>query len=324
MRSIKRNLLRAAAIIAMLAIALTLVVAGRQHLTYEAPYPAVHASTDSALIARGGYLVNGPAHCTGCHTDDAHEEAYLRGETVPLRGGHSFELPVGVVHSRNITGDTTHGIGALSDAEIARTLRYGVGSDGRAVLDFMPFYELSDADLAAIISYLRTVRPDATPVPQDEINAVGRIAKAFLIKPMGAQDHERPADVQPDTTAAYGAYLANSIANCRGCHTERDLTNGSFIGQPYAGWKGMQGDAPGVAFNTPNLTPDTRTGHLRDWDFDVFRMRFRAGPRFTGSPMPWASYARMSDDDLKAIWNYLRSLPAIDHETGPLLADDRN
>jgi mono/diheme cytochrome c family protein len=43
--------------------------------TYEAPYPDIHASTDSATIARGKYLVMGPAHCPNCH---GHQELRLQ------------------------------------------------------------------------------------------------------------------------------------------------------------------------------------------------------------------------------------------------------
>ena len=110
-----------------------------------------------------------------------------------------------------------YGIGKFSDKEIARTLRHGVGTDGRAVLDFMPFYDISDEDLTAIISYLRSTKPVKNEVPKHEFNFIGKAVKAFLIKPMG--DGDAPARVTPDTTAAYGKYLSASVANCRGCHT---------------------------------------------------------------------------------------------------------
>lgn len=316
----KRLLKWTGIIVLLLVIAFLIVVFSRQHLKFEAPYPEITASTDSAVIAHGRYLVHGPAHCTGCHTDKTHEAAFLRGEEVPLHGGYDFVLPIGHIYSRNITNDREHGAGRLTDQEIARTLRYGVGSDGRAIFDFMPFYMLSDEDLTAIISYLRTVPADPQEVPPHEFNFMGKAVKAFLIKPMGPLDVERPKSVRPDTTAAYGDYLANSVSNCAGCHTTRDLMTGAFVGERFAGWKGMEGNTPGTFFNTPNLTPDPATGHMSGWDFDIFRTRFRAGPKFADSPMPWANFARFSDDDLKAIWNYLHTLAPLNNETGPLQA----
>ncbi|MBL7965198.1 MAG: c-type cytochrome [Flavobacteriales bacterium] len=295
------------------------LVYARHDRTFDAPYPEITASTDSAVIARGEYLVNGPAHCTGCHTDNANEAAYMRGEEVPMHGGYDFVLPLGHVYSRNITNHPQYGVGRLSDAEIARTLRYGVGSDGRAIFDFMPFYMLSDADLQAVISYLRTVPPDDHQPPDHTFGFMGKAVKAFLIKPMGPLDKERPKYVRPDTTVEYGAYLANSVANCDGCHTARDLVTGAYVGPRFAGWQGMEG-MRGDYYNTPNLTPDPTTGHMAEWTFETFQKRFRAGPAYETSPMPWVNFARFSDEDLKAIWAYLQTLPPVTKETGPMLA----
>ena len=95
---------------------------------------------------------------------------------------------------------------------------------------------------------------------------------------------------------------------------------GAFIGPRFAGWEGMEGNSPGTFFNTPNLSTDPETGHLRAWDFNTFPARFRAGSTFKDSPMPWANFAKFSDDDLKANWNYLRTFPPVKHDTGPLVA----
>jgi hypothetical protein len=61
-------------------------------------------------------------------------------------------------------------------------------------------------------------------------------------------------------------------------------------------------------FVTPNLTPDPKTGHIYAWSEDAFVARFKAGVA-TGSPMPWQTFSRMTDDDLRALYRYLRSLP---------------
>ena len=67
----------------------------------------------------------------------------------------------------------------------------------------------------------------------------------------------------------------------------------------------------------PNLTPDSRTGRIAAWSEDQFVARFRQGRVIPGSPMPWNAFARMSDDDLRAIYRYLRTVPPVVHETGP-------
>ena len=320
MSTLKRFLKWTGLILLLVIGAIVALVYARHDRTFEAPYPDIAASTDSAVIAHGEYLVNGPAHCTGCHTDKQHEAAYLRGEAVPMHGGYDFVLPFGHVYSRNITNHPEKGIGRLTDGEIARTLRYGVGSDGRAIIDFMPFYMLSDEDLRAVISYLRTVPGDPNDPPRTEFDFIGKALMAFAIEPMGSLDAPRPSAVKRDSTAAYGDYLANSVANCAGCHTQRDLTTGAFVGERFSGWSGMEG-MNGTFFNTPNLTPHPTTGRMAEWNFDTFRNRFRAGPVQPDSPMPWVNFARFSDDDLKALWAYLQGLAPVDRDPGPIIAE---
>ena len=89
------------------------------------------------------------------------------------------------------SSDKETGIGNLTDQEIARALRYGVRHDGQAILDFMPFYDLSDEDLTAIISWLRTQPAVKNERPAHEYNFLGKMIKTFVIKPSG--DGEVPA-----------------------------------------------------------------------------------------------------------------------------------
>ncbi len=283
---------------------------------YDAPYPEITASHDSVLIARGEYLVYGPAHCVDCHAPVSEYARKLAGEKVPLSGGMDFIMPPGIVHTPNITPDIESGIGAFTDGEIARTLRFGIKRDGSPLLDFMPFYDLSDRDLTAIISYLRSTKPVKNIRPANEWNFMGKAIHAFgLIKPMG--DEIIPASPEPDTTIAYGKYLAESVANCRGCHTLRNQMTGAYIGPDYAGQakfevfndKGLI--VKGKHLVTPNLTPDPETGRIAFWTPEVFKARFRAGVAIPGSPMPWGAYRTMTDNDLKALFKYLHSLEPV-------------
>ncbi|MFI5237793.1 MAG: c-type cytochrome, partial [Ignavibacteriales bacterium] len=206
----------------------------RSQSTYDEPYPEITASQDSALIARGKYLVYGSAHCAHCHASPSEYMRVEAGEVAPLIGGHIFALPVANIYVPNITSDKATGIGSFTDGELARILRYGVKRNGHALLDFMPFYDLSDQDLTAIISYLRTEPAVNNPVPENEWNFMGKIVHALgMINPSG--DGIVPPAPEPDTTVEFGKYLANSVANCRGCHTNRDLMTGGYIGTDYAG-----------------------------------------------------------------------------------------
>lgn len=297
-------------VLLILAAGLYIVILANQNKRYDAPYPKVTATNDSAIIARGKNLVFGAAHCANCHAPQGMEERLNRGEEVPLSGGQPFDLPIGVLYSKNLTPDET-GIGTTSDAALARALRYGVSTSGKALFDFMPFHNTSDADLVAIISYLRSQPAVKSHVPKHEFNLLGQIVKAFLLKPVGPIG-EVPIAVKRDSSAEYGKYLANSVANCRGCHTNRDLMTGAFIGEDYAG--GLKFEVPTdsgmYSLSTPNLTPD-KTGRLKGWSQQQFIQRFRMGKLIPQSHMPWGPFSRMSDEELKAIYNFLQTVKPV-------------
>ena len=81
-------------------------VSARQNLRFDAtPYPDVVASNDSAVIARGHYIVRVVAPCAGCHGDPSQRAAYVSGADVPLVGGFDFDIPPGQFYTRNLTSD---------------------------------------------------------------------------------------------------------------------------------------------------------------------------------------------------------------------------
>jgi hypothetical protein len=95
------------ALVLLIILCVSAVVPFRQNLTYEAPYPELNATTDTAVIARGRELVLGAAHCVDCHsTKRADPLTGIDAEPV-LSGGVKFALPVGEVYSKNITPDST-------------------------------------------------------------------------------------------------------------------------------------------------------------------------------------------------------------------------
>lgn len=300
-------------IIGSILVLATITVALRQDLHFDAPYPQLAASKDSAIIARGREIVIGPAHCASCHSIKNPDSVLNLGLEPEMSGGVEFKFGLGSFYSRNITPDSTTGIGRYNDGELARVLRYGVRPNGNAMLDFMPFHNVSDEDMIAILSYLRAQKAVKNDVPEHDYNLMGRVVKAFLIKPVGPSEKIEKAVVR-DSSAAYGKYLALNVANCSGCHTERDMT-GAYIGEPFAGGGPMiEG---GDTLIPPNLTPHPQ-GRIYTWSKEDFISRVRMGALVKHSHMPWNSYKRMSDADLTAIYNYLKSLKP--QETGKLLA----
>lgn len=304
---------------------LVLVVAGfpvfvvsRQHLKFDAPYPNVAASADSAVVARGHYVVRTLVNCAGCHGDPARREEAMRGAEVPLSGGYAFVIPPGTFYARNITPDPQTGLGNVSDGAIARALRYGVGHDGRALLPFMEMQGLSDEDLAAVVSYLRTQPPVHNPVPAHRYSLLGRIVRAtVLAEPVGPSGTP-PVETPHGATVDNGRYLAGSVALCWSCHTQRSMVTGAFIGPRFGGATGFEeADDPNHTWSPPNLTSDPETGRTGRMTEDEFVDRFRAGRVIPGSPMPWESFQRMHEDDIRAIYRYLKTVPPVKNDVGP-------
>lgn len=290
---------------------------------YDAPMPDIHASTDSTIIARGKHLVFGTAHCVECHFQPTDSSKIKNGDEVELAGGgFPFTFPGGAFYSANISSDKEDGIGNLSDGQIARALRYGVKHDGTALIPVMEFQNMSDDDLTAVISYLRTVPPVKYKVPENEFNLLGKGISAFFIRPQSPATTP-PKSVVADTTVEYGKYIAVGLSNCRGCHTQRSQSTGEYIGEELAGGPfGPLDNDPKKMLVTPNLTPDS-TGILFQWNYELFKNRFQQGFIIPQSIMPWGQFKHLDSTELLAIWKYLHSVKPVHKINGPPIQDIR-
>jgi mono/diheme cytochrome c family protein len=269
----------------------------------------IQASDEPEVIARGRYLVRGPAHCAACHGDPASENERRLGRDVPLSGGRTFHLgPLGSIVAPNITSDLVAGIGSLSDRTLVRSLRHGISRQGRPLAPFMPFADLADDDLRAILSFLRTLPPVAQGVPATDLTWLGTFVLDVLGPP--GPTAPPPSSVTPARNAMYGRYLAHTVASCHGCHTRRSRLTGAFVGPAFAG--GLAITEQAGAFIPPDVTLGS-SGVLNGLSESDFIARFRIDGRGRlGSPMPWEAFARMTDDDLGAIYRYLKTLPSGD------------
>ena len=133
-----------------------------------------------------------------------------------------------------------------------------------------------------------------------------------LLKP-GVPDKPVLKSITADTSIEYGKYLASAVADCKGCHTERDLKSGEFIGEDYAGGMifGPDEFTENWVFVSTNLTPDAQTGMIVDWDEDDFIERMKEGRGHKTSPMPWEAFQNMNENDLKAIYRFLNTLKPV-------------
>jgi mono/diheme cytochrome c family protein len=177
---------------------------------------------------------------------------------------------------------------------------------------------MSDEDLTAVVSYLRSLPAIKNAVPKDEW---GFLAKALAGK-FGPRMMEAPryvpAGEEPDV--GRGEYLAKGPAWCAGCHTPVDPLTFKPNGPLLSGSSMAEPDHldPNFEIVGPNLTPDPETGVLAAFDERAFIDRIRnVGAVSKGTNMPWANFAKMTDSDLKSIYRYLKSLPPTKHVTGP-------
>jgi mono/diheme cytochrome c family protein len=313
--SIRRVLVMAVAGLLVVGLAALGILEWRWRRHFDVPYPSLSASHDPALVARGEYLVYGAAACAYCHVPRDEWPALDRGEHLPLTGHHLFRLPFGEIYSANITPDWETGVGSHQDAAIARALQRGVRADGRAAFPLMEI-RLADEDLVAVMSYLRARQPVSHHVPEHRLSLLGKAIMAFAITPSAPAAATRVTSPSGPTVER-GEYLANDVSSCVACHTDRS-EDGSLAGPRFAGGQRMDvaADATRV-YVTPNLTPDSETSVIGQWSEDSFVARFRAGAVLEGTPMPWGAFARMTDDDLRAIYRYLRSLPPTKRLAGP-------
>jgi mono/diheme cytochrome c family protein len=307
-----------AAMVSTFAAIAVIVVELRWTRTFAAPYPDLQASPDPAVIARGKSLVYGAAACAYCHLPRSDWDRLDAGETPPLTGGHRFRLPFGDIYSRNLTPDVETGIGGRSDAELARLIRHGVLADGRAAMPLMKYHGMSDEDLVAVISFLRTQPAVRNAVPENDLTFVGKALMAFKIAPPPAGGPRPVASPASAPTPERGRYLVENVLLCGSCHSSRKHPGGGQL----AGGEPIPADLdPDHLYVPPNLTPDPKTGHIYHWPEETFLARFRGGKAYPNGVMPWGAYRHLSDDDLRAVYRYLRTLPPIEHASGAAVID---
>jgi hypothetical protein len=286
------------------------------------PAPALNITYTPELVARGGYLVNEVLLCFDCHSE--RDWSRYSGPAVPPLGAGRPCLdvnskPVGINFGmggfpgrlciRNITPDVETGIGAWTDGEIARAIREGVSRDGDALFPIMPWFmytEMSDEDVSAVIAYLRAQPPVKSFRPERKLDFPLNVLNRLYPKPLKGP----VPPVDRNDTVAYGRYLTK-IARCEFCHTPRRPRSVDLIPERY-----MAGGVPFFMGRdmhySKNLTP--HPDGLGNWTKEQFIQRFRLYTEpfpvkeEDNSEMNWVEFSGMSDEDLGAIWDYLRTL----------------
>ena len=224
--------------------------------------------------------------CRDCHGND------LAGQVMdddPL---------LGRLVSTNLTAGKG-GIGAdYTPEDWVRAIRHGLGRDNKSLI-VMPSNELnilSDTDLGVVISLIKNTPPIDNDLPEIYLGPMGRI---FLLQEpyilaARAIDHTQPSPQMPEpgVTVEYGQYLAHLCAMCHG--------------KDFAGI-----DDPGGGLN---LTPAGDMGSWSEADFiDTMRTGIAPdGKQLDQEMMPVGIWSKLSDDELKALWLFLQTVPPVE------------
>lgn len=264
-----------------------------------------------ARLARGKYLVDGVTGCFGCHTDT--DWSKRGGPPVAGREGSGHvgaDQDMPWLIAPNITPDKETGAGNWSDDTFARAIREGIGHDGRALFPMMPYpnyRQMSDEDLASVIVYVRSVPAVRNQLPTTKMPFPLNLLIQNVPEPVTA------AVAAPDqsTPLARGTYLVR-MAACGDCHTPQEKGE-PIPGMDFAG--GFVVQEPKGPVVSANITPSpSGIGYYNEATFVQAIHEGKVGARPLHASMPWWFYAKMNDDDLKAVFAFLRTLKPVKHQ----------
>jgi mono/diheme cytochrome c family protein len=270
-------------------------------------------SAEADGVTRGEYIFRATGGCT-CHTE---------GEVGAfLSGGRAIQTPVGTFYGTNITPDEETGIGDWGEPDFVRAMREGVSPRGAHYFPVFPYTSntrIRHQDLLDLRAYLLTV----TPVRKE--NRAHEVQPPFSWRPLlwgWKLLNFRPGEFEEDPARSAewnrGAYLAQALGHCEECHTPRNLLGGLKKNMAYAGSRqGPEGEA------VSNITPDVETG-IGTWTVEDVVFLLKTGIKPSGDDVQGLmaemidnGFKHLSDDDLRAIAVYLRSLPPVRNEVPP-------
>lgn len=311
--------------IAGIMFSLLVAVAAGALIYLNTAYPKVDPPTDikikptNELISRGEYLANHVAVCMDCHS--VRDFSKFSGPVVKGtegKGGELFDERMGAPGKIYVKNITPAALADWSDGDLIRAITMGVNNKNEALFPMMPYMnynQMTEEDLYALITYIRTLDPIEGSYPDKELD----FPLNHLVKTMPLRTY-KPLDLDRSNPVEFGKYLV-TIASCGDCHTPMEK------GEPVAGMEFAGGNEmllPFGTLRTSNLTPDLQTG-IGSWTKEIFISKFKAydpaqheykdvKPGEFNSVMPWTMYAGMTEEDLGAIFDYLSTLKPIKNQ----------
>ena len=324
MNGVTRERIRRGTIDLRVSLAVCLLIGGAA--ACDRPQNAGLASVPS--VSRGSYLANSVGRCFWCHSPQTNSDPAL---PIPETLGAGLVIDEkNQVVAPNLTPDLETGIGRWTDEQIVRAIREGVSREGRRLRDHPARYYsvMSDDDAAALVAYLRSLRAVRNELPKNvsQVNE-GESVQRFV----------RPARDSGGTSEARGAYLVQ-LGECAGCHTPTTAEKKPFREMMLGGGRRFIETRKGFGYEVssdpafeagadPPLAPGERivtsanltsdASGIPYYTAEVFIQTIRsgkvAGVRPLSNAMPWYFFRNLTDDDLRAIFAYLKSVPPVRH-----------
>lgn len=313
MRKILKVLLIIVVIIIVAAGAMALYISQRSIPKYTVHKIDLKVESTPSRVAQGQKLAS--MLCRSCH---------YNSKTGEFTGRELTEAPqFGKIYSANITHDSTVGVGNWSDGDLIYFIRTGIKPDGQYVPPYMPkLIHISDEDLYSIIAFLRSDNPWLKASGEHMPASKPGFLPKFLVtigaaKPFDFPSHPIPG---PDTTnkVAWGKYIALYQMECYSCHSKSFAKNNYDEPEKSPGFFGggnQMYDMDGKEIYTLNITPDKNTG-IGNWTEAQFIKAVQSGILPNDQPAlrnPMIPYAGLTNEEISAIYAYLRTVPPIDN-----------
>ena len=277
------------------------------------PASKIKIAINQERIQRGKYLANHVTACMDCHSK--RNWAEYAGPVIVTTlggGGELFDEKMGFpgkIYAANIT---PHGLSDWTDGEILRAITTGENKDGHALFPIMGyerFGQMDKEDIFSIIAYIRSIPSINNKIPATQLNFPVNFINNTIPKEADFQKRPLPSD-----SIKYGGYLVNA-AGCVDCHSKTEkgqIKSGTEFGG------GMEFNLPKGTLRSPNITADNKNG-IGLWSKENFIKRFKlytdknyqtkqVGLTVDNTVMPWVLFSGMTEQDLGAIYSYLRSV----------------
>ena len=288
---------------------------------------------DAALIEQGKYLA-AAGDCVSCHTRPGGE---------PFSGGLSFKTPFGTLFSPNITADPTAGIGKWTEEQFAKAVREGVSPEKGNLYPVFPYVEyskISDADIHALYTYIKSLKPVAYTPPANKMNfpfGIRLLMKGWNM--LYFQPGRYAANPAQSADWNRGAYLVEGLGHCGACHTPRNSLGAEQKELAYTGGTYLDAIEDAVheaeivkqegiirPWSAVNLTSHA-TG-LGPWSLEEIEAYLKTGHNVRSGafgPMTAVienSTRHLTDQDRHAMAVYIKALPAKTALKGIKIAED--